>query len=268
MAVSFKAEYSRTSEYRFFPEDIKIRPELNGRHDLPDIEELIASIVRDGQSTPVVIRRDGDKPVLVAGFSRWRAVSEINKRKLLDAKLQLRCTYTACSESEGFLANIAENRFRNTTTDIDDAHNIKRLMNRYQYTEEQVAQVYFPLAHSPEQIRDAIRWVKKKAQLIQLTPEAERAFKQGRLKGSAAFAIAKLSEELQSEVLKKDGKIDSAAIRHAQGKNGNGAPKLSLKQAIEQVIETGKFVGIGGKEVAASDDLVEFLGSLMGKGKK
>lgn len=112
MAVSFKAEHSRTSEYRFWPEDIVVKGELNGRHTLPDITDLIADIEANGQGVPV---------------------------------------------------------------------------------------------------------------------------------------------------------INSSAIRHAQGKNGDRAPSLSLKQQIRQVIESGKFYGIGGKQVEASDDLVEFLGRLIGK---
>lgn len=208
MAVQFSVPHSRTSEYRLLPEDITIKPALNGRHVLPDIEWLIQDILVQGQHTPVVIRNDGGNPVLCAGFSRYRAVSEINKRKLVDSPLQLRCTYSQCSEEEGFLASISENRMRNQTTELDDAYNIKRLMKQYAKTEEQVAAIYFPGAQDDD-LKAAIRWVRKREALVNLSPEAEQAMKDGRLKGSAAVAIAKLSQDQQKAAISKakDGKI-------------------------------------------------------------
>lgn len=207
MAVEFKSDCKRTSEYRFYPEDIQIKPELNGRHDKPDIEWLIVDILKIGQHTPVVIRNDGGKAVLCAGFSRWRAIGEINKRKLLPVKMQVRCTYTRSSESEAFLINISENRFRNPTTPVDDAHNIKRMLNNYAMTEEQIAEIYFPTAKTPSELKAAKKFVKDRISLISLTPEAEKAVTSGRIKESAAVAISKLSESQQREALKGEGKV-------------------------------------------------------------
>lgn len=208
MAVQFNAEHKRTSEYRFYPESIKIISDLNGRYETPDIEWLIADIITNGQHTPVAIRNDGGVPVLVAGFSRWRAISEVNKRGLLPVKLQVRCTYVQCSESEAFLINISENRLRNPTTPLDDAHNIKRLLNIYAMTEEQVCGVYFPTAKTPHELTAARKFIQSRIALISLSPEAADAVRSGRVKDNAATAIAKLSQEHQREVLKKEGTIE------------------------------------------------------------
>src|ERR1019366_999172 len=102
--------------------DIIVKPELNGRHDAPAIEWLIADIVEQGQIQPVIIRNDGGKAVLVAGFSRWAAISEINKQKLTTAPVKVRCVYSRCNELDGLKLNIAENKFRNSTTPLDDAY--------------------------------------------------------------------------------------------------------------------------------------------------
>jgi ParB-like chromosome segregation protein Spo0J len=279
MAVQFKVEHSRTSEYRLFPEDIKIRPELNGRHELPDIEPLIASIIEVGQLQPVTIRSDGDKPVLVSGFSRWRAISEINKRKLAPVKMQLRCAYTRCNEVDSVIANISENHFRNSTTMLDDAHNIQRLMTRYALTEEQVAKIYFPTATAPDDEKEAMKFVRKRLKLVTLIPEAEKAVRSGKLKEPAAMAIAKLDEEHQREVMKKSkgGNVKASDIRDAgesakkavkqvkAGSNGNN-PGMMLAQ-INAVIESGCFPGIGGKNCEASDDMVHWLAVLIGEDK-
>lgn len=215
MAVKFDVDHTRTSEYRILPENITIKPELNGRHEKPDIEWLIADMLAvddkgnvKGQSTPVAIRNDGGSPVLVAGFSRWRAISEINKRGLTPFPMQLRCTYVQCTEAEAFLYNISENRFRNPTTPIDDAYNMKRLLNAYGRTEDQIAMIYFPTAKTEGELKAARKFVKDRITLISLSPEAETAVRSGRVKESAATAIAKLSEDQQRKVLEKDGPIE------------------------------------------------------------
>ena len=216
MAVDFKVVHNRTSEYRIAPERIDVRAELNGRHELPDIEWLIADILKNGQHTPVAIWNDGGTPVLAAGFSRWRAVSEINKQKLSPKPLELRCTYVKCNERSAFLMNISENRFRKDTTRVDDAHNVCRLMGPFQITEEEVAQIYFPTATSAEGLKKAVKWVKDTASLITLTPEAEKAVKSGRVKESAAVAISKLTSAQQKELLKKEGKVTAADAKAAK----------------------------------------------------
>jgi ParB/RepB/Spo0J family partition protein len=256
MAVAFKVEHSRTSEYRFLPEKISIKSELNGRHDLPDIEWLKKDILERGQVQPVTIRKDGDKAVLVAGFSRWRAVSELNKGRKDADKIHLRCTYVLCTEAEAFMANIAENRFRNSTTELDDAHNIKRLMNNYSMTEEQVAAVYFP---GEQEKKESLKWVRGRLKLVALTPEAEKALKDGRMKLPAAKAIAKLSEDQQRDAVKGSAKVKASAIREASGK-----PKpVSLKTRLKSVIDQGWFPGPSGKQVEASIELLDWLGRLV-----
>lgn len=244
MAVEFDVKGSRTSEYRFLPEQIDVDPKLNGRHDLPDIQWIVGSILRHGQLQPVTIRRTAGKPVLVAGFSRWRAVSEINKKKLYEAKpIELRCSYTQLTEQQAFLANIEENRVRNATTPMDDAYNIQRLVNVYQMDAEAVAEAY----------RASTSWVKSRLKLIELTPEAEKAVRSGRVVGSAAKEIAKLSAEHQRNVLKAkpEGKITTADVKRESGEPAKQAPP-DVKSLAK-----GLFKGID--EADLSNDSFEYI---------
>lgn len=258
MAVQFSVEHKRTSEYRFYPEDIKIKPSLNGRHQKPQIEWLITDILAHGQHTPVVIRNDGGDAVLVAGFSRWRAISEINKRGLAPVKLQVRCTYVQCSEGEAFILNISENRFRNEVKPIDDAHNIKRLTNVYAMTEDQVAGIYFPTAKTESELSKALKFVRDRISLISLSPEAEEAVRSGRVEESAATAIAKLSQAQQAEVLKKEGTIGRKDVKPPKPKvvkPGVRDPELirRVTAALEDVAgmladeEYGEFIEVDRK---------------------
>lgn len=220
MAVQFTTkEDSRTSEYRFKPEDLVIKPELNGRYELPNITWLIQSIKDRGQQTPVVIRSDGGKPTLVFGYSRWRAISEINKALSEGEKpLTIRCVYSRVNELDGFIDNIHENRVRNPNTPIDDAHNIAKL-EKWGQTFEQIAAIY----------HEDTNWVKGRLALISLEPEAQAAVREGRLKVTAAKAISKLSAAQQRAVVAKAGAKGKVKLPEAAA--------ISIK-SLRQMAET------------------------------
>lgn len=197
MAVDFsKTEHTRTSEYLIAPKDIDVNPKLNGRVDLPDIEWLIADFKLQGQLEPCGIRNDGGQAVLAYGHSRWRAGVEGIKRGILSATFKLRCVYFKGNEQDAFKANIAENRYRNATTAMDDAHNIA-MLEKWGQTIPEIAALY----------RESEVWIKTRLKMIELTPEAQKAVKDGRLKPTAAVAIAKLSAEQQRERVKGTGKV-------------------------------------------------------------
>jgi ParB-like nuclease domain len=255
MAVDFKVEHTRTSEYLFLPQDITFKPELNGRTELPDIEWIVKSFLERGQIQPILVSSDGGVPVLRAGFSRWRAAVEINKRKLTPVPFKLRCVYLKASEQEGFLANIAENLERNNTTAIDDAHNMAR-MERYGMTIEQIAEFYHPkdeLGRLMGKI-ESVKWAKDRMAMITLSPESVNALRSGKIRPNAVSALAKLSEEQQRRALESSGPITKAALKAS---NGNGAahkPKKSthgipganisaVNKALCVAIETGELPG-------------------------
>lgn len=223
MAVDFidKSSYSRTSEYLFEPSAIKINPKLNGRHDLPDIEWLIADIAENSQLEPVIIRSEGGVPVLSAGFSRWRAIVEINKRKLTPVPLKIRCSYFKGNEIDGFKVAIRENRFRTGTSAIDDAYNIAQLQ-RWGQTEEQIAEIY----------REDVAWIKKRLKLVELTPEAQEALKSGRLKAPAAVKLAKMSAEQQRKAVEGEGKVKLPKAVSAAPKESSAAIKNKARCEI------------------------------------
>lgn len=254
MAVDFKVQHTRSAEYRFAPEDILIKPELNGRHDLPDVQWLIKDILEKGQLQPVIIRSDGGTPVLVAGFSRWRAVSEINAKGLAGVKLTLRCSYFKGTEAEGFLANIAENRYRNGTTPLDDAHNIARL-EKWGY----------PLPKIAEKLNETEAWVRGRLALIDLCEEGREAVKDGRLKPTAAVEIAKLNAAQQKKAVNGTGKISVSAAKALVSGKPKRATMPDIKATLKGIIEYGKMpepvADWGGK--AVPDAMIEFCAWLL-----
>ena len=240
----------RDALYKCYPEEIQIRPELNGRHEKPDVEWLIVDILANGQMQPVGIWDDAGEPVLAYGFSRWRAISEINKRGLTPEKMYIKCTYIRCNEQGAFVRNISENRMRNSVSAIDDAHNITRLFN-WAMGEKDVAKIYFPTAATEDELKKAVKWVQERAALIKLTPEAEQAMRDGRLNETAAQAIGKLSSMQQRAVLSsKDGKVKTKDIKAVTPKSNRGrkpseksAPvaDIELRRRITAVMETANW---------------------------
>lgn len=223
MAVAFTTEHTRTSEYLFDPKQVIVRPELNGRHEAPDIEPLIADIVRRGQIEPGIVRNDGGKAVLCAGFSRWRAITEINKRKMTPVPLSFRACYLKANELDGFLANIAENRYRNQTTKLDDAYNVQRL-EAWGQTPEQIAEIYGA----------DLKWVRSMQKLVALDPSAQKAVESGKIKSTAIAAVSKLTTEEQRKIVKDagDGKVKVPKAK-TNGKPAERAIQVRYKTLTE-----------------------------------
>lgn len=233
MAVEFKIDkdhLKRGSLYRIDPRLIKVNPELNARHELPPIDDLLQGFLDHGQLQPCPIGNDGGSAVLRMGHRRWRTSIELTKTNPLPdlGYWPLVCVYYEGNEWDAYLAAIGENHHREGTTPIDDAHNCAR-MKRHGMEDESIATVYYPAAkNDPEKLKTAVTWVKSRLALVTLAPEGERAVKEGRLKPTAAAAIAKFSQKAQKELFaaQKDAKkITGAAVKSV----AEGKPKLGKK---------------------------------------
>ena len=253
MATVFKDDKGnelgkRINAYNLDPRSVVIMPELNGRHDLPEIETLVADMLSKpdghsikGQTTPVIIRKDGTKPVLVAGHRRLRAILEINKHKLAPGgeQLPLLCSYMQLTEVEALTVAVTENRERAGVTPLDEAYCIKQFL-RLGKDHEWIALNggFFPglKAEVKEddkptgEFKKAIARVKKREKLLGLTPEAEKALSEGKIKPSAAEHLAELEAGKQRDLIEK-GTTTAKDIRKAAGKS----QKLSTKQVKEEL---------------------------------
>lgn len=210
MAVEFANDTTKRAgaEYRDWPENITIMPELNGRHEHTDIEGLAADIRANGQIQPVGIRKnDQGLPLLIYGHRRWRAITLLNERYPAERRY-IKCTYTsAASDAEAFQMAIRENRCRKDVSPIDDCANMRTLENKFSYNHEDIAKVYFPEAVTEAELAEALRYVKQRLALKELAPEAAEAVREGRAEITAAVGLAKMTKDQQREVVAKPGKI-------------------------------------------------------------
>jgi ParB-like chromosome segregation protein Spo0J len=224
MPARFTTEHQRNAEYSFDPADIIIRPELNGRVEVPEISSLKDSILRVGQLQAVIVRMEAGKPVLIAGFSRWRAITEINLERIDSGlePLKIRCRYFVGNEQDGYVANYIENHERKSVTVLDDAHQIATFAN-WGWSTQTISQ----------KLNVEERIVRERLAIATATPEVQDALKRGRMKPSAAACIAKLASDRQRQILEKSpNKITTRTISEASGKRRKPTAK-ELRTYIE-----------------------------------
>ncbi len=232
MAVRFEVDNKRTNAYSFLPENITIRPELNGRHDLPDITALKASIVEDGQLQPVLIRNEGGKPVLCAGFSRWRAITELNLERDAADAIMISAVYVRLNEQDGFIANWSENRQRNETTPMDDANHFAQMV-KWNWSEKKIA----------ERLGVTTAFVKSRLALSEADESVQKAVSEGRVKPNAAVRIAKLSAKQQRTLAARKGKLTARDVADAEGKPRK-ATMAELRVVIEEAADTDETIAV------------------------
>ena len=223
--VEFTTEVSRGSTtYQAYPEEILIDPELNGRHEDTDVETLAADIETNEQLQPVVCRKNEEgNPVLVFGHRRYRAICLLNSRNPKSPR-KINFIYRRMTETEAFVAAIGENRFRKDVSPIDDAANIELLRRKFNKGDEEIAKIYFPEAITEDELKQALRFVKDRAALLELAPEASQAVRDGRIKITAAVALSKLSREQQRKKVAKTGKIKGKDIKPQKPAKKDPAP--------------------------------------------
>lgn len=235
---------SRFNAYSFPLSDIVIDPELNGRHELPSeehFEELVASIAERGQLEPGIVRKDGNRVVLSGGFTRYRAIKAINDRQLTPKPLQFLAVYSKGNEVEGFIDGLHENLFRNGLSDIDKGKAIARL-RRWQFTDEEIVKKFFPSAGS-DKYKANLAKIKRLENLATLSPEAEKAVKNGTVTQGAVAHFATLVSEDQKALLATGSPVTTDTIRQKQGKE----KKLTIKQVREELdglLAEGEVAGV------------------------
>jgi ParB-like chromosome segregation protein Spo0J len=244
MAVQWESDtMQRAGElWSEYPEVIHVEPDLNGRHENTDIDSLIADIEVNNQHTPCGFRK-GEKgeTILVYGHRRYRAVLAINKKRAAKAEppIKLLGTYLRLDDKGAFLRAISENRERKDVSPIDDAHNIGTLIERFQYSLEEIAKIYFPDIKSKEEIAEALHFVKQRHALLELAPEAAKAVREKRIKMTAAVELSKLSREAQRSLVNSQptGRIKVKAVKKANPKKNGKEAKAVDREAVLPLVK-------------------------------
>lgn len=225
MALTLKVEFGRRATYLIAPKDMKPNPEYNGRFVKPtkeDQDNLLADIVANGQTLPILFKSDGGWPVVVDGNRRWEVVMKGIEKGVLPPEFRLECVPFDGDEQEAFLAAVRANRHRTERNAVDDAHNIAK-MRRFGMEDAQIAATF----------GEDAEWVKKTVVYVGLTKEGAMALAAGKLKAPAARNLAKLSADVQREKLKGDKPLTAAALREPSDKPARPTVK-GLRAVLEE----------------------------------
>lgn len=152
------------------------------RRDFPkeELEQLAESIRQNGLLQPIVVRRDRDGYVLVAGERRWRACKMAGLRPI-PAIVQ---DYSA---SEGAVLALIENMQRSDLNFFEEAAAIYALMRDRSMTQEETAR---RLGMSQPALANKIR-------LLRLSGEEQRIILENRLTERHARALLRVDDPIR-----------------------------------------------------------------------
>lgn len=155
------------------------------------VDELAEDMKANGQQKPIITRPHPEKPnryQVIDGEYRVRAAKKLGwfliraeVRKLTD-------------EEAWFLAMRINQMHGKRLNPVEEAMHIKRMMEKFGYTEAQVAQKF----------RRSQQWVSQRLSLVErATPELQRALTTMVVKPRHARSMVQLPDKEQKEVLKK-----------------------------------------------------------------
>ena len=177
------------------------------KFDEEELASLAESIAQKGVLQPILVRPSGrhDSYEIIAGERRWRAAQ---RAKLHDVPVVVR----ELSDSESLEIAIIENVQRSNLNPIEEAAGYQELIDRFSYTQEQLARV---IGKSRSHIANLLR-------LLKLSPRIQEFLSEGRIStGHARMLVtAKNPEALADQII-------------AQGLNVREVEKKA-KQAREQ----------------------------------
>jgi len=154
-----------------------------------ELASLTESIRRDGVLMPILIRPQGDGYELIAGERRWRA-SQAAKLKDIPAVIR------DVDDLQALELAIVENEQRDDLTAIESARAYRRLMDEFNYTQQQVAE---SIGVSRVQVSNLIRLLQLPASIQNMVGERQLNMGHARplvgLEASVAFNLAKLCVE-------------------------------------------------------------------------
>jgi ParB family chromosome partitioning protein len=146
--------------------------------DEQHIVELAESIRAKGLLLPLLVRRDGDGYVIVAGERRWRAAQRAGLR-------ELPCIVREVSGPEAFELALIENIQREDLNAIEEAEAYQRLIEYHGLTQEELAQ---RVGKDRSTIANALR-------LLRLPEQIKLAMSSGALSMGHARALLALGDE-------------------------------------------------------------------------
>jgi ParB family chromosome partitioning protein len=192
--------------------------------DEGELKSLATSIADKGILQPILVRPTATRDVyeIIAGERRWRAAQIA---KLHEVPVIVR----PFSDAQSLEIAIIENVQRSDLTAIEEAAAYQELMNRFQYTQEQVSEV---IGKSRSHIANTLR-------LLKLPDSVKKLIAEGKLTAGHARALigAPNPDALAREILAGALNVRQAEKKVQPPRGGSGSRKPGGKDADTRALE-------------------------------
>ena len=151
-----------------------------------EIKQLADSINENGQISPIVVRKMGEKFELIVGERRWRA-TQLLKKDTINAVI------IDADEKTSAVLSIVENVQREDLNSMEEAESLLRLVNEFGMSHDDVSKY---ISKSRTHVTNLIR-------LNDLSDYGKEQLRTGTITMGHARAVLTLSPDEQSRILKE-----------------------------------------------------------------
>lgn len=198
------------------------------RNKLPIEEGMVLNIIRYGVIKPVVVRKDGDKALVVDGRRRVRHAREANKRLKAEGAEPILVPVIVRKADDLTIAGVSRSANQHTVADdpLAKSDEMARLAGQG-LDAEGIAVIYGTSAHT---VRSYLR-------LSEVSPEVRKAVKSEAISATAAAKLAGLSREEQESAL---AELTEAGETEPDGKPRKATAAKAAKAAKKARAKNGK----------------------------
>lgn len=208
------------------------QPRTNFKRE--ELEELSSSIQKDGLLQPILVRplEDGTYQI-IAGERRWQASK-------LAGLQQVPIRVKEASDDKALELALIENIQRSDLNPIEEAYGYRRMMERLNMTQAEVAQA---MSKGRSTVANALR-------LLELPEEAQQLLFEEKITAGHARAILSIPTKEGRERLTRKLVEEKLSVREAEAlarlfsgkKNENAKPKTPMSKEYRKVARTLKDV--------------------------
>ena len=185
------------------------------RFDKESLEQLARSIRENGLIQPIILRKKNNSYELIAGERRLRAAQIIKLDKIPSIILD-------ADDKKAFELGLIENLQREDLSPIEEANGYKRLMDEFNYTQEQLAKV---VSKSRSHIANLLR-------IINLPEEVKKFILNGSISlGHARCLVGYANAVALAKKIIKDGLTVRYIEKFFEEQNDNN---LNLKKNFKE----------------------------------
>lgn len=228
-------EVKRSDCLWFDPNDLviitdKSNPFYDPRAELPLNEELVANILFQNQGVlePVLITKDGDAPIVIAGRQRVKAARRANE--ILSEQgaplLKVPCLNRKGNEAELYGIALSENEHRKGDSILDKAKKIQRYYN-FGGTKKGAAEIF------GVSITAISNWEK----MLDLAAPIVKAIESGEISASAAAKLADLPRTEQIEKLKEITKTEKPTTKNVDKETKKSKPTKLKARSYDEIYD-------------------------------